>query len=167
MSVLLMILTLTLVQIIPIKYSLPLHKKRSTICRAQAMTVRVSYRSQTHLFVQHPRQTSVYQPLLQMCKVTTLVIYSHIMYRLCGENIDKTVKQQYMYMRFDTPKTKSLHSSHLCVVANRINFTFLSEMTPPIPSVNIQQLAIILLHVPCQNDVALSKQFSHSYFYLK
>ena len=79
------------------------------------------------------------------------------MYRLCGDNIDKTVKQRYM--RFDAHKTKSLHYFHSYAVANRIDFSFLSEMTPPLPSVNIQQLAISLLPSP-EDDVALRNNFA-------
>ena len=53
--------------------------------------------------------------------------FSHgkTMYRLCGDNIDKTVKPRYM--RSDTHKTESIHYFHSYAIANRVDFSDLSE----------------------------------------
>lgn len=74
--------------------------------------------------------------------------FSHgqTMYRLCGDNIDKTVKPWYMWS--DTHKTKSIHYFHSHAVANRVDFSDLSERTPPLPSMDLWQLASSLLPSP-------------------
>lgn len=74
-----------------------------------------------------------------------------MMYRLCG-NIDKTVRQRYM--RSDVPKPESIHYFHYYAVANRIDFSHLSEITPPLPNVEVRQIATSLLPTP-DDDMAL------------
>ena len=81
------------------------------------------------------------------------------MYRLCGDNIDKTVKQRYM--RSDAYKTGSIHYFHSYAVADRIDFGSLPETTPPLPSVDVLQLVTSLLLSP---DVVLRKKNCHSGF---
>ena len=83
--------------------------------------------------------------------------HSQTKYCLCGDNIDKTVKQRYM--RSGTQKAGSIHYFHSYAVANRIDFSPLSEQTPPLPSVDIQQLAASLLP-PSDDEVALRKNFA-------
>ena len=74
------------------------------------------------------------------------------MYRLCGDNIDKTVKQRYL--RYGTQKTGSIHYFHSYAVANKIDFSSLPETTPPLPNVGVHQLAASLLPSP-DDDAAL------------
>ena len=79
------------------------------------------------------------------------------LFRLCGDNIDKTVKRRYI--RSDTRKTESIHYFHSYAVADRIDFSSLSDTVPPIPRVDIAQLATSLL--PSQDDdAALRKNFA-------
>ena len=76
-------------------------------------------------------------------------------YRLCGDNIDKTVKQHSM--RSDAYKTGSIHYFHSYAVADRIDFSSLPETTPPLPSVDVLQLATSLLPMmwPCAKILPL------------
>ena len=85
--------------------------------------------------------------------------FSHgqTMYRLCGDNIDKTVKPRYM--RSDTHKTESIHYFHSYAVANRVDFSDLSERTPPLPSVDLWQLASSLLPSP-DDDATMRNNFA-------
>ena len=80
--------------------------------------------------------------------------HSQTMYHFCSDNIDKTVKQ--CYMRSDAYKTGSIHYFHSYAVADRIDFSSLPETTPPLPSVDVLQLATSLLPSP-EDDVALRK----------
>ena len=61
--------------------------------------------------------------------------HSQTMYRLCSDNIDKTVKQRYM--RSDAYKTGSIYYFHSYTVADRIDFSSLPVTTPPLPSVDV------------------------------
>ena len=85
--------------------------------------------------------------------------FSHgqTMYRLCGDNIDKTVKPRYM--RSDSHKTESIHYFHSYAVANRVDFSDLSERTPPLPSVDLWQLASSLLPSP-DDDATMRNNFA-------
>ena len=51
-------------------------------------------------------------------------------------------------MRCDTQKSGSMHYFHSYAVADRIDFSNLSETTPPLPSVSRRQLATSLLPSP-------------------
>ena len=57
------------------------------------------------------------------------------MYRLCGDNIDKTVKQHYIWS--DAQNMGSIHYFHSYAVVDRIDFSALSEITPALPSVDV------------------------------
>ena len=83
--------------------------------------------------------------------------HCHTMYRLCGDNIDKTVKQRYM--RSDTTKSGSIHYFHSYAVASRIDFSHLSETTPLLPRVDLHQLATSLLPSP-DDDLLIRRNFS-------
>lgn len=85
------------------------------------------------------------------------VQHRYTMYRLCGDNIDKTVKQRYM--RCDVQKTASIHHFHSYAVANRIDFSDLSDITPPLPQVSLRQLAISLLP-STDDDMAIRHNFA-------
>ena len=74
-----------------------------------------------------------------------------VMYRLCGDNIGKSVWQHHN-MRSDLPKPESIHYFHCYAVANRINFSHLSEITPPLPNVKLRQIATSLLPTPDDNN---------------
>lgn len=69
-------------------------------------------------------------------------MFWHGMYHLCSDNIDKTVKQ--CYMRSDAQKL-DLPTIHSYAVEDRIDFSFLPPTTPPVPPVDVQQLATSLL----------------------
>ena len=79
------------------------------------------------------------------------------LYRFCGDNIDKTVKQ--CYMRYDAYKTGSIHYFHSYAVGDRIDFTSPPDTTPPLPSVDVLQLTTSLL-LSSDDDVALRKIFA-------
>ena len=99
----------------------------------------------THLKIQTPMMSSAIQPSTESLQspgsfhlttnqqVSTQCAgepFSHgqTVYRLCGDNIDKTVKPRYM--RSDTHKTESIHYFHSYAAANRVDFSDLSERTP-------------------------------------
>jgi len=66
------------------------------------------------------------------------------MFRLCGDNVDKVVKQRYM-------RPDSVHYFHSYSVRDRIDFTCLSVLVPrPIAS-TLQQHALNLLPSPSDN----------------
>ena len=56
-------------------------------------------------------------------------------------------------------KTRSIHYFHSYAVADRIDFSSLPETTPPLPIVDVQQLAASLLP-SSDDDVALRKNFA-------
>ena len=97
----------------------------------------------------HPTTSSVD---LQPASANTVEQCGQTMYRLCGDNIDKTVKQHYL--RYGTQKTGSIHYFHSYAVANKIDFSSLPETTPPLPNVGAYQLAASLLPSP-DDDAAL------------
>ena len=72
--------------------------------------------------------------------------HGQTLYCLCGDNIDKTVKKQYM--RTDTYRTGSIHYFHSYAVADRIDFSDLSETILPLPRVDLRQLATSPLPSP-------------------
>ena len=82
---------------------------------------------------------------------------SRTTYRICGDNIDKTIRPRYM--RCDGGKANSIHYFHSYAVADRINFSDLSEDTLPLPNVSNEQLAISLLP-SIEDDVATCKNFA-------
>lgn len=79
------------------------------------------------------------------------------MYRLCGDNIDKTVKQRYV--RTDTTATGSIHHFHSYAVLDRIDFHGMSETIPATGVTDPHQLALSLLPSP-EDDVAMRNNIS-------
>lgn len=69
-------------------------------------------------------------------------------FRLCGDNIDKTVRQRYM--RSDFHGSSSMHYFHSYAVADRIDFSTLSEENPP--TANLQSDALASLVIPTVED---------------
>lgn len=74
------------------------------------------------------------------------------MYRLCGDNIDKTVKRRFV--RTDNTATTSLHYFHFYAVKDRIDFSDLGEK--PIPSYQASQRQVTLSLLPSpEDDIAI------------
>ena len=74
------------------------------------------------------------------------------MLRLCGNSVDKTIKQQYM--RVTIRKPESIHYFQSYAVANRINFGHLSNSVIPTQQSDPKQVAISLLPSP-EDDLAI------------
>ena len=64
-------------------------------------------------------------------------------YRICGDNIDKSVKHRYM--RSDFQGSSSLHYFHSYATADRIDFLKLSDKSPPAKQLGNHAEAFILL----------------------
>ena len=64
-------------------------------------------------------------------------------YRLCGDNIDKTVRARYM--RSERGKPESIHYFHSYAALDRIDFSNLSECRLPLPCVSDNKIADSLL----------------------
>lgn len=77
------------------------------------------------------------------------------MYHLCGDNIDKNVKQRY-YRTDKTPGIRSLHYFHYYAIKDRIDFSQMGEESIKCAQSDIQQIAISLLPTP-EDDAALKK----------
>ena len=70
----------------------------------------------------------------------------------CGDNIDKGMKQRYM--RAGVNKPDSVHYFHSYAVADRVDFTSLSDKVIPTLQHDKKQLAMSLLPAP-EDDEAL------------
>ena len=79
------------------------------------------------------------------------------MYRLCGDNIDKTVKQRYM--RLDTTRTGSIHYFHSYAMSDRIQFHDMPKAIPATTMSDPHQLALSLLPSP-EDDMAMRNHIS-------
>lgn len=88
---------------------------------------------------------------------TTSPLSTRTTYRLCGDNIDKTVKQRYM--RYGIAKPNSIHYFHSYAVADRIDLSGTSETVLPLPSVDAEQLSISLLP-STDDDESISNNFA-------
>ena len=77
-------------------------------------------------------------------------------YKLCCDNLDKTGHQRYM--RSDSHGTKSLHYFHSYAIADRINFSNLSQETQPSRHLNSHALALLLLP-SLEDEEGLKKNF--------
>ena len=78
-----------------------------------------------------------------------------ILYRLCGDNVDKTIKHRYM--RVDCPGGSiSIHYFHSYGAADRIDFSKLSD-TPPV-SLGIEAQAFMILP-SLEDDRTLPENF--------
>lgn len=77
-------------------------------------------------------------------------------YKLCGDNIDKTVRQRYM--RVDSQGTLSLHYFHFYGVLDRVNLDHLSPLPPLDVSVDPKE-AVGLLLPSLHDDKNLHENF--------
>ena len=94
------------------------------------------------------RQPREEEPGALQQPTTTLTLY-----RLCGDNIDKTVRHRYM--RCDSQGTISLHYFHSYAVADRIDFSKLSDQS----SVkDLEKEAKALLMLPSLEDEEALRQ---------
>lgn len=76
------------------------------------------------------------------------------MFRICGDNIDKGVKQRYM--RVDVKKPDSLHWFHAYAVSDRIDFSNLSEQVIPTSQICPDRIAASLLP-SVEDDLAIRR----------
>ena len=84
-------------------------------------------------------------------------LMKHRGYRLCGDNIDKSIHTRHM--RLDR-RNKSLHYFHLYAVENRVDFASLSDELPDNSKItNLWSVAKSLLPTPA-DDEALKKNIS-------
>jgi len=77
---------------------------------------------------------------------------SPTLYHICGHNIDKGMKQQYM--RAGVNKPNSVHYFHSYAIADRVDFRSLSDKVIPTLQHDKKQLAMSLLPAP-EDDEAL------------
>ncbi len=76
------------------------------------------------------------------------------MFRICGDNIDKGVKQRYM--RVGVKKPDSLHWFHAYAVSDRIDFSNLSEQVIPTSQICPDRIAASLLP-SVEDDLAIRR----------
>ncbi len=77
------------------------------------------------------------------------------MFHLCGDNIDKNIKQRYF--RTDKPSgTKSLHYFHYYAVKDRIDFSGMGEEPFKCSQADLKQVALSLLPT-YEDDTALQE----------
>ena len=74
------------------------------------------------------------------------------LYHICGDNVDEGIKPRYM--RVGVNKPKDIHYFHSCAVADRIDFTSLSDEIIPTHQRDVNQLALSLIPSP-EDDVVL------------
>ena len=67
--------------------------------------------------------------ILLFSYVRIILLGSTCAFRLCGDNVDKTIKQRHM--RLATRKLESIHYFHIYAVADRIDFSHLSKSVIP------------------------------------
>lgn len=70
------------------------------------------------------------------------------MYQLCGDNIDKGIKQRHMRTNIKAPQ--SIHYFHYYAVADRIDFSGLSDQI--IPTQQEDQTKVALSLLPTDDD---------------
>lgn len=68
------------------------------------------------------------------------------LYHMCGDNIDKVVKSRYI--RFGQDKQQSIHYFNSYAVADRVDFTSLSDRIIPTLQTDPKQIALSLLPTP-------------------
>lgn len=74
------------------------------------------------------------------------------MYHLCGDNLDKGVRQRYM--RTDTKKPDAMHYFHSYAVADQVDFGSLTDQIIPTQQRDAKQVAASLLPTT-DDDIAL------------
>ena len=73
-------------------------------------------------------------------------------FHICGDNIDKTIKQRYM--RVGKSASNEIHYFHSYAVSDRIDFSDLSETVIPTTMQDPRQIALSLLPTP-EDDQAI------------
>ena len=73
------------------------------------------------------------------------------MYRLCGDNIDKGIKQRYM--RVGKQGLDAIHYFHSYAVSNRVDSTGMGERVIPTGQKDQHQIALSLLPSADDDDV--------------
>lgn len=92
-------------------------------------------------------------PLFVYIGVTiSFAIGSLTLYNLCGDNLDKCIKQRYM--RVGCKKPDSIHYFHSYAVADRVDFNHLCDQVIPTLQRDAKQLASFLLPT-LDDDAAL------------
>ena len=71
---------------------------------------------------------------------------------MCGDNIDKGIKSRYMRVGKDKPQ--EMHYFHSYAVADRLDFTSLSDQVIPTRQSDVKQIALSLL-LTTEDDQAL------------
>ena len=74
------------------------------------------------------------------------------LFHICGDNIDHTMKQQYM--RVGKTRPDEIHYFHSYAVSDRIDFSGLSERVVPTLAQDPEQVALSLLPTP-EDDEAI------------
>ena len=73
-------------------------------------------------------------------------------YRLCGDNVDKSVKHRYM--RSDaSSNVSSIHYFHSYAAKNRVNTSGLSDAAPDSPAKDQKKIALSLLPSPSDDSI--------------
>ena len=75
-----------------------------------------------------------------------------VTFQLCGDNIDKTINQRYM--RTDHARPDSIHYFHYYAVADRIDFSGLSDQVIPTLQQDSAKIAVSLLPTD-EDDLAI------------
>ena len=73
-------------------------------------------------------------------------------YHVCGDNIDKGIKSRYMRVGKDKPQ--EMHYFHSYAVADRVDFTSLSDQVIPTRQSDVKKIALSLLPTT-EDDQAL------------
>lgn len=80
------------------------------------------------------------------------------LFRLCGDNVDKTIRQRYVRSDSDARSSSSVHYFHSYAVADRIDFSNLSENVPFEPTLDSRDEALLVLP-SIEDDKALHENF--------
>ena len=91
--------------------------------------------------------------ILQFC----VLVDNPVKFRLCGDNIDKGIKQRHM--RVDVVKPDSIHYFHSYAVADRVDVSKFSEHIIPTQQTDPRQVALSLLPSP-EDDAAIRNSIS-------
>ena len=75
-----------------------------------------------------------------------------LLYQLCGDNIDKNVKQRY-FRTNKTPGIRSLHYFHYYAVKDRVDFSGMGEECIACTQTDLEQVALSLLPTPEDDEV--------------
>ena len=104
--------------------------------------------SYTHQATSNPQHIGENSSVMLQSEVHPICI---ILYRLCGDNVDKTIKHRYMRINIHEGSI-SLHYFHAYAVADRIDFSKLSD-TPPMSLGTEAQAFMILPSLEDDSDL--------------